>query len=141
MVEISRAPDVSGLEVPVDIWTQPFWEAAAEGTLRLVRCAACGRFRWPPGPFCPHCQSQAVEWVPAGPARIYSFTVVRTPVDGGEGDEIHVPALVEFPDCDGVRLLAAIVDAPLAAIRIGAALTPAWSEARGARMPVFRLAV
>jgi uncharacterized OB-fold protein len=139
MTEISCAPDVGALEVPIDVWTQPFWEAAGQGSLRLVRCADCRRFRWPPGPFCPHCQSQAVDWAPTGPARIYSFTVIRASREGG-GEEIHVPALVEFPDCDGVRLLAAIVDAPLSAVRTGAAVIPAWSRAANVQMPVFRLA-
>ena len=140
MSEISSAPDALEIEVPIDAWTEPFWKAAAEGELLLVRCADCRRYRWPPGPFCPHCQSQAVEWIPAGPARIYSFTVVREPVALGETPRIHVPALVEFPQAGGVRLVAPIVDAPLAAVRIGAAVVVAWSPAANAQMPVFRLA-
>ena len=63
MSEVTSAPDIRGLEVPTDAWTQPFWDAAAQGHLRFPRCAECGRFRWPPGPFCPACQSQAVQWV------------------------------------------------------------------------------
>ena len=39
MSEISTAPDVSGLEIPIDSWTQPFWDAAAEGKLLLPRSA------------------------------------------------------------------------------------------------------
>lgn len=142
MSDISSAPDVSGIEVPIDAWTEPFWAAAAEGELRLVRCAGCRRYRWPPGPFCPHCQSQQTEWTPAGPARLYSFTVVREAArdDRAAQVQVQVPALVEFPDADGVRLVAAIVDAPLDQIRIGAALTLAWSQAANARIPVFRLA-
>jgi uncharacterized OB-fold protein len=140
MSEISSAPDVSQLEVPIDAWTEPFWQAAAEGELRLVRCADCRRYRWPPGPFCPHCQSQRTEWTPAGPARIYSFTIVRETAPEGAAPVVHAPALVEFPQADGVRLMAAIVDAPLEAIRVGAELTLAWSPAANAKIPVFRLA-
>ena len=139
MSEITSAPDVSGFEVPIDAWTEPFWTAAAEGELRLVRCGDCRRYRWPPGPFCPHCQSQRTEWTPAGPARIYSFTIVREAAGDG-APQVHAPALVEFPDAHGVRLMAAIVDAPVQAIRIGAALTLAWSPAANAQIPVFRLA-
>jgi uncharacterized protein len=139
VTEISSAPEVRDIEVPIDAWTEPFWQAAADGELLLVRCADCRRHRWPPGPFCPHCQSQATEWTPAGPARIYSFTIVRDPAPPGEAPRVHVPALIEFPEAGGVRMMAPIIDAPLAAVRIGAKLTVGWSNAANARMPVFRL--
>ena len=138
MSEISSAPDVSALEIPIDSWTQPFWDAAAEGRLELPRCADCERFRWPPGPFCPHCQSQRTEWMPAGTPRLYTFTILRgRPGDGPA--PVLVPGLVEFPEADGVRIPAAIVDTPLSAIRIGSALTPGWSQAANAKVPVFKV--
>ncbi|CAN7381011.1 zinc ribbon domain-containing protein [Phenylobacterium sp. LjRoot225] len=137
MPEISRAPDLSALEIPIDPWTQPFWDAAAEGELLLPRCGACRRFRWPPGPFCPHCQSQQVEWTASGPAQIYAFTIVRNRKD--DDGAIHVPALIEFPEADGVRLLAAITNSPLSAIHVGAPLTLGWSQAVNAAVPVFRV--
>lgn len=140
MTEISTAPDVSALMVPMDAWTRPFWDAAADGELKLVRCGDCRRYRWPPSPFCPHCQSQSVEWTASGPAVIYSFTVVP---DRGGPDRppgLQVPALVEFPEADGVRFLAALVDAPIDQIVIGSRLELAWSQAANAQIPVFRLA-
>jgi uncharacterized OB-fold protein len=137
MGEISSAPDISALEIPIDSWTQPVWDAAEEGNLLLPRCGECGRFRWPPGPFCRHCQAQRVDWVPAGLARIYSFTILR---GRQEGEAIHAPALVEFPEADGVRFPAAIVDTPLSAIRIGAELKLGWSAALNAKVPVFSVA-
>ena len=140
MAEVSNAPNVSSLEAPMDIWSEPFWRACEEGRLMQVRCADCARYRWPPGPFCPHCQSQRTEWTPAGPARLYSFTLVRTPVPEGHAPQVHVPALVEFPDCDGMRLLAAVVDAPIAELRIGDELEVAWSRGANVRFPVFVLA-
>src|SRR5687768_17278203 len=126
MTEISSAPDVSALEIPIDSWTQPFWDGAADGKLLLPRCGDCQRFRWPPGPFCPHCQSQRTEWLPAPAPRLYSFTIVRGR-PGGEPGPAIAPGLVEFPEADGVRFPAAIVDTPLSAIRIGADLTLGWS--------------
>lgn len=138
MSETSRAPDLSGLEVPMDQWTQPFWDAADVGELKLPHCGECRRFRWPPGPFCPHCRSQAVAWAPSGPAQIYSYTVTSSRV--GDESASYVPALVEFPQADGVRVLAAIVDTPLSAVRIGAELSLGWSQAASARVPVFRVA-
>jgi len=46
MSEVSIAPDVSALEVPMDAWTQPFWDGTAEKKLLLPRCSSCHRFRW-----------------------------------------------------------------------------------------------
>jgi uncharacterized OB-fold protein len=130
MLTDCTAPDFGELEVPMDAWTQPFWDATAEYKLRVPRCAACARYRWPPGPFCPHCQSQLTEWVDPGIARIYSFTIIS---------QQRVPALIEFPTADGIRILAAIVATPLNAIRIGAELSIGWLPAMNARIPVFRI--
>lgn len=134
---ISARPDIGAQEIAMDAWTQPFWQAAEQGKLLLPGCGDCGRFRWPPGPFCPHCQSQHTVWRGPGPARLYSYTLVRP---SGEPDGPWLaPGLVEFPEADGVRLLAAVVDTPLAAIRIGAAMETDWSRAANASLPVFRV--
>jgi uncharacterized OB-fold protein len=140
MSQISIAPDVSALEIPMDAWTQPFWDATANRKLLLPRCSNCHRFRWPPGPFCPYCQSQQTDWMPAGIARLYSFTLVA---DQGAKDapepRLRVPALIEFSEADGVRLVAAVVNTPIEKIRIGAELTLGWSQAANATVPVFSI--
>lgn len=137
MDQISSAPDIHALNIPLDNWTRLFWSEAAQGNLRFPRCLACGRFRWPPGPFCPSCRSQEVAWVAPGPARIYSFTIIP---EGSEPPRFVVPALIVFSGIDHVRLLSAIVDAPLDAIRIGAELAAIWLPAADATVPMFRLA-
>lgn len=141
MSELSITPDLSAFEIPMDQWTQPFWDAAEQAQLLAPRCSACQHFRWPPGPFCPHCQSQSTEWVPAGRALVYSFTIIPEP--GKSADEparCRVPALIEFPDADGIRIVAAIVDTPAAAIHIGAPVRLGWSQAANAKVPVFSIA-
>lgn len=138
MSTISAHPNLNALDVPMDAWTQPFWAGTAEGKLLLPRCGACSRFRWPPGPFCPNCHSQNVEWVPSGTGRVYSFTIVRS-ASTPNGTQAFVPALIEFADADGMRLPAAIVDTVLESIRIGAALELSWSRAANATVPVFRI--
>src|SRR3954470_14247627 len=107
MSEISITPDYSALEIPMDAWTEPFWAAGAEGRLLMPRCGECGTFRWPAGPFCPSCRSQAVEWVPPGQARIYSYIVLAVPAGEGEPPRRRIPALVAFDDAPGVRLVSA----------------------------------
>lgn len=136
----SATPDLSNLDIPTDTWTQPFWDASAANKLLVPRCSSCTQFRWPPGPFCPHCRSQQTEWVEPGIARIYTFTLVPQQQEKNGDQQCRVPALIEFPDAGGIRILAAIVDTPLADIRIGAELTVGWSQAMNATVPVFSVA-
>jgi uncharacterized OB-fold protein len=136
----SAYPDYSELQVPADLWTAPFWDAARSHILLMPRCAECQQFRWPPGPFCPACRSQRVDWVPPGQGRIYSYTLMPAS-DRGDGQvpRTFAAALVEFSDAAGVRLLASIVDAPLDSISIGAQLEVDWIQATDATVPVFRV--
>jgi hypothetical protein len=139
MSEVTSAPYISELQIPADAWTQPFWDAAEDATLLLPSCADCERFRWPPGPFCPHCRSQGVAWRAGGRARLYSYTIVRRLNEDGTS-QVVAPALVEFPDADGVRLLAAIVDTPVEKLKVGASLRLSWSQTANAKVPVFEVA-
>ncbi len=124
----------------MDAWTQPFWDAAARKELMVPRCGSCGTYRWPPGPFCPECRSQACEWVPAGPARIYSYTILRqTSASDGKTERHIAPALVEFPQAGGIRIVAALVDTPLDAIAIGAALDLRWVPVGNTHVPQFTI--
>jgi uncharacterized protein len=43
--------------------TRPFWDAAAKGELRMQKCRICGHIRFPIGPVCTACLSDAVDWV------------------------------------------------------------------------------
>lgn len=135
----SVAPDISAFPLPIDRWTQPFWDAAARRELVMPRCAACQTWRWPPTPFCPKCRAQSVEWLPAGTPQLYSFTVVRQP---GPEDSFRmvVPGLVEFPDAGGMRLIAAIVDSEVDAIEIGVSLRVGWTSKQDINVPVFMVA-
>ena len=137
-MKITSRPDLSQLDVPMNVWTEPFWKATAEGKMRFPRCGRCSRFRWPPGPFCPACHSQTVEWVPGGEARIYSFTIVPA---GDNKDLVIAPALIAFADAPGIRLPAAIVETPIEAIHIGAVVAVEMSPALNALLPVFKIGV
>lgn len=140
MSAVSGRPDVSGLEAPVDAWTQPFWDAARDHRLMFPSCAACGRFRWPPGPFCPACHAQSVIWADAGEGFVFSYTIIPgKPQSDGAASPVLVPALIAFPDAGDVRLIAAVIDADVADIRIDAKVAPVWVEAVGAVFPMFRL--
>jgi uncharacterized OB-fold protein len=136
----SSAPDISQLPLPIDQWTQPFWDAAARRELVMPRCADCQTWHWPPSPFCPNCRSQEQEWRPAGPARLYSYTIVRQPGPRPEDPmRIVVPGLVEFPEAGGMRFVAAIVDSEVDDITIGAPLSVGWTPKNETNVPVFCL--
>lgn len=140
MQNVSSARDLSKLEISMDVWTEPFWRAAEDGRLELPRCGDCKLYRWTPGPFCSRCHAQSVQWMPAGPGRIFSYTIVPgTPERDGDEAPAYVPALISFPEAGDMRMLASLVDAPLAAIRIDAEVEVAWSDAANTKVPVFRL--
>ncbi len=58
-----------------------FWAGAARGELLVQACGACGRWRFPPRPMCPHCRSIDVRWDRAsGRGSIWSFVVSHPPL-------------------------------------------------------------
>lgn len=141
MTELSITPDFVTLEVPMDQWSGPFWQAGEEGRVIMPACADCGTFRWPAGPFCPECHGQNVAWHEAGEARIYSFTVLPVPGPDKSAPPRHrIPALVDFARAPGVRLVSVLVEAPVGGVAIGDAVTIEWHPAANAKVPVFRLA-
>ena len=141
--EIARPPPDALFSLLTDQWTQPFWDAARAHRLVAPRCAACGRFRMPPTPFCPHCLSQDIEW-PAlsGNGVLFSYTVVtRAIVPEMEGSLPYVPALVDLDDAPGARLITNIVGVPVSAIAIGARVRVVFSDrSDGISVPRFTLA-
>jgi uncharacterized OB-fold protein len=58
-----------------------FWSGCARGELLVQACGACGKWRMPPRPMCPACQSTEVRWdVTSGRGRIWSFIVPHPPL-------------------------------------------------------------
>jgi uncharacterized protein len=88
--------------------TQPFWDGAAAGELRIQRCQTCERHYFYPRPSCPHCGSDDVEWVRAtGRATLYSYVINHRPAPGFEGEGPYAIAVVELEE--GVRMMTNIV--------------------------------
>ena len=64
-----------------DDQSAPFWEGCARGELLAQRCAACGRFRFPPRPTCPRCRSFEVSWERlSGTGRVWSWIRAHPPL-------------------------------------------------------------
>jgi len=59
-------------------FTRRFWHGLAAGRFETTRCDDCERLTFPPKPFCPHCWSKRIAWVPlSGRGKLYSQTVVH----------------------------------------------------------------
>jgi uncharacterized OB-fold protein len=75
--------------------SQPFWEALAEGQLRLPVCGRCGTVFFFPRRWCPSCWSDDVGWVDAsGRGTVYARTEVHVPFQGIAEADLPVVALL-----------------------------------------------
>jgi uncharacterized OB-fold protein len=103
------------------------------------QCGDCQTFRLPPTPFCPNCQSKAVNWVDlSGDAVVYSFAVVHG--FPGMPDLVLVPAVLDLPDAPGARLVSNIIDVAPADVTIGMPVHVDFSPiSDGWLLPVFRV--
>jgi uncharacterized OB-fold protein len=137
-------PPPAGLAtIDMNVWTRPFWDAAARHVLALPRCAACGHFRMPPTPFCPVCRSQTIDWTEiAGNGFIYSYTIVERAIISGTGNQVpYVPAIIALPEAGGVRLISNIVGSLIERIAVDAPVRLLWHDLPdGTVLPQFRLA-
>ena len=132
--------DLADLKVAGPIYeplNQPFWDGAENGALKVQRCGACDRRVFYPRPLCPHCWSDALEWVTAsGQARLKSFSEIWKP--GHPGWIPVAPYLVGLVElAEGPTLLSHIL-ADGNAVSVGDRLTFAPTNIGGRTLPCFR---
>ncbi len=97
--------------------TEFFWSGVKAHQLLIQRCTGCGRFRHPPRPMCPNCNSLEWEAVEAsGNGTVYSFVLPRHP-EFPFMEYPYVVALVELQE--GTRIVTNIVGAPPGEVSIG----------------------
>ena len=127
------------VRIAVNKDTEPFWQAAKERRLVAPQCADCQTFRLPPTPFCPNCQSKAVNWIKlSGAATVYSFAVVHG--FPGMPDLTLVPAVLDLPDAPDARLVSNVVDVVPDEVKIGTRLQVDFTPiADGWMLPIFRV--
>lgn len=57
---------------------EPFWNGCRAHRLMLPTCRDCGKAHLPPGPVCPFCFSDRIDWRQAsGRGRISTWTIVH----------------------------------------------------------------
>jgi uncharacterized OB-fold protein len=135
-----NVPPAELIKINPDQWTSPFWAAAAEHRLVCARCANCGKFRMPPGPFCPKCRSQAIDWTElSGQGSVFTYTVVTHAVMPSlAGCVPYAVAAVTLPDAGGVRLLGNVVDMESNQLVVGLPVEVQWADvADGVSVPRF----
>jgi uncharacterized OB-fold protein len=98
---------------------RPFWEATKRHQLRLQRCGACRRFRYPPAPVCPSCLSEDAEWTRvSGRGTVTTFIVMhKVYFESFAGDVPYNVVQVELEE--GPRLTANLVDIRNEQITVG----------------------
>ncbi len=136
-----KLPADSIIGLTPDVWTQPFWDAAAEHRLVVPRCTACGTFRLPPSAFCWKCRAQEVEWVEHdGRGQVYAFTVIWHPLLPDVADTVpYVPAGVELPGTNACRLVGAMRDVRPSEVHIGMDVELVWRDVEpGTSVPTWR---
>jgi len=84
-------------------FTRRFWQALAASRFETTRCDDCARLTFPPKPFCPHCWSQRVTWVPlSGGGKLYSQTVVHAAPAAFQDEVPYRVGIVDL--IEGVRI-------------------------------------
>ena len=58
--------------------TKEYWDGLKRHELRIQRCSDCSQFYFFPRPFCPHCQSQNVQWqTVSGKGKLHSYVIAH----------------------------------------------------------------
>lgn len=98
---------------------QPFWDALAEGELRVQRCSSCGTMRHPPRSMCSNCHSFDVEWITlSGVGSVYSYIVSHQAIHPALADRVPFATVIVELD-EGPRMVSNLVDVAPEEISIG----------------------
>ena len=131
------------IRITTDTWTEPFWQAAKEHRLTAAQCGQCGRFRMPPTPFCPNCQSQETNWPTLpGTATVFSFAIcTQSPYPDMPGAYVYVPVVADLDGAPGARLVSNLAGLPAEEVTIGMKVQVDWNPIQdGWVLPIFRKA-
>lgn len=116
----------------IDPDTAPYWRAAKEHRLSLMRCVETQRFIHPPGPGSPFTGGTETEWVDLGSditGTLYSYIVVYRAFARGFAEDVpYVTALVDIDQAPGARIIANILDADPETLTIGQPLRMTWID-------------
>ena len=109
------------LPIP-DLDSQPFWDSCKAHELSAQRCDDCGKFRWTPQAFCPHCYSWKFAWTKLGETgTVDSFVVVHyVSIPAYQDDVPYVVAHITLDGTDNqVTMISNVIECPWDKVRVG----------------------
>lgn len=118
---------------------EPFWKACREHRLVLPFCQECGKPHLPPGPVCPHCFSDELDWRQAsGKGTVSTWVVVhKVWFPAFEHDVPYNVVQVELDE--GPRLTAKMIGTDNDAIAVGQRVEIAFDDIDDTlTLPCFR---
>ena len=122
-------------EKPIPLKTldnHPYWDAADHHELAIQSCNDCQKAIHPPGPACPNCGSQNMEWINYGgdiTGEIYSYVMTYVPMlPGFQHDLPTIIAQVSVDQVPGIQSTANIINAKPEEIAIGEAVKMTWID-------------
>lgn len=120
---------------------QPFWDACRRHEFALPFCVECGKAHLPPGPVCPHCFSDQLEWRKAsGKGTISTWVVVHKPWFAAFAKDIPYN-VVQVELAEGPRLTTSVVDAKDRKLAVGQAVEVTFDDVDAElTLPRFKLA-
>jgi uncharacterized OB-fold protein len=124
------------------IASRPYWDSLRGGVLAIQRCVDCEQWQFPMLESCRHCAGVLELAQLSGRASIHSFIVEHRKVAPGFDHLLpYAIALVSPEEAPHVRIPTRIVDAPLEAVKVGAAVTADIVDLPGGdyKVPVFRI--
>jgi uncharacterized OB-fold protein len=114
----------------------PFWQALAEGRLRLPVCGACGTVFFFPRRWCPSCWSEDVRWTDAtGRGTVYARTEVHVPFQGIDAADLPLVALLV--DLDEGPRIAGRAHASAKELAIGDRVILSFADVPSEELPSF----
>jgi uncharacterized OB-fold protein len=115
--------------------SEPFWTALRERKLMLPYCVECAKPHLPPGPVCPFCLSERLDWRQAsGRGRISTWTVVHKAWFAAFAEDIPYN-VVQVELEEGPRLTANVVGLPNERLKVG---LPVVIDFNDVTLPRFR---
>ena len=124
-----------------DFDTRGFWDATAQGELKMCHCSACGLWMMPPLEKCRKCAAPTRFDKVQGTGTIYTFIVQRQgAVSGFLSTLPYTVAIVELDEQEGLRLPGRLVNIAPENVRCGLRVKASFEDLPGGefKVPVFQ---
>jgi hypothetical protein len=117
--------------------TVPFFDELRHARLVAQQCQSCGYRLWPPGPLCPQCLSNELEWTPVSARGIvWSYADYQRALGPNFAAEVpYCVGLVQLDD--GPRMVGRIERDSIP--RVGAAVSAVFDPDRPDLLPTWRV--